>query len=55
MALKWQPEKYHENLREAEQKFKEVGEAYAVLSDGKCNVGRNELRTNLLRTQYMRS
>ena len=33
MALKWHPDKNPDNLKESEERFKEVGEAYAVLSD----------------------
>lgn len=32
MALKWHPDKNPENKEEAERKFKEVAEAYEVLS-----------------------
>ncbi|XP_055459059.1 dnaJ homolog subfamily B member 7 [Psammomys obesus] len=34
VALKWHPDKNPENKEEAEQKFKEVAEAYEVLSNG---------------------
>lgn len=33
LALKWHPDKNPDNIKEAEEKFKEIGEAYACLSD----------------------
>ena len=33
LALKWHPDKNPENKKEAEEKFKEIAEAYSVLSD----------------------
>ncbi|MBO8139133.1 MAG: molecular chaperone DnaJ [Thermosipho sp. (in: Bacteria)] len=33
LIKKWHPDKHHENKKEAEQKFKEIQEAYEVLSD----------------------
>ncbi|CAD7697242.1 unnamed protein product [Ostreobium quekettii] len=33
LALKWHPDRSTENKKQAEEKFKEIGEAYEVLSD----------------------
>lgn len=35
LALKWHPDKNPDNKEEAEKKFKEVAEAYEVLSESK--------------------
>ena len=35
LAVKWHPDKHPDNKKEAEEKFKEISEAYSVLSDPK--------------------
>lgn len=38
MALRWHPDKNPENKEEAEARFKEISEAYEVLSDSMCGL-----------------
>lgn len=35
MALKWHPDRNPKNKEEAENRFKDIGEAYSILSDAK--------------------
>ena len=35
LAIKWHPDKHVDDKKEAEEKFKEISEAYSVLSDPK--------------------
>ena len=34
LALRWHPDKNPDNLEEANKKFREISEAYEVLTDG---------------------
>ena len=43
LALKWHPDKNPNNKEEAEEKFKEISEAYDVLSDGMCQLLRIDI------------
>lgn len=51
LAFKWHPDKNPDNKEEAERKFKEIGEAYEILSDGQKRqlydqVGKDRMDTN---------
>lgn len=46
MALKWHPDKNPDNKEEAERQFKQVAEAYEVLSDGRYSKRAIELQVS---------
>ena len=45
MALKWHPDKNPDQKEEAEKKFKEISEAYEVLSDSEYSCAREKRST----------
>jgi len=49
LALKWHPDRNLKNKEKAEEKFKEIGEAYSVLSDPK----KDKFMIKLVKKDYM--
>ena len=54
LALRWHPDKNPENMKEAEIRFKEISEAYEVLSDSKTNQAILIIHSNIIETFYFR-